>query len=746
MNPPVALWGVLIGICLAVSAVNLGIWLRAQSRSVLSDRGMGFLLVGATSLTLVFIGYFEIRLMTLSTAAEGIGLLQRAHGFVFVMFVCMAWFVHDQLGTGRTWLLGTFLALRLAVLIANFAGPGNIHYLEATTLRTVPFLGGQVTLLEATVGNPWGVLVPLSTLVFTLYVVDASARLWRTGDAVQRQRAALVGGSLVLAVMSSTLVSVLKNQGVLEWPFMATPSFVFVVLAIAYALVVHLLRSSELAEELLRNRSELQQVERRLLMATQAAGIGSWEWNRTRDEFHLSAPAQDLLGLHGAQPIDSDLFFSRFRPEDRLALRAVMEGVDPKDGELDTFARVSDPSGRPRWIVLRGTYLEAGRTQERTLRGVLADVTRRKDHDESLSAVANASPIGIAMVNRSGLIAFANRKLEELFGYGPGEMMGLPVDTLVPEALRGHHARLREGYFNAGGSRAMLGGRDVTGRRKDGGAITIEVSLVQETLRGETVTLVSVIDQGWRREAERELAKQRDELALLSRAALLGELSGSLAHELNQPLTSVLINAQATQQLLEQGRLEPATLQEILVDIVNDTRRAGEVIRRLRMLLRHGQAVMERVDLEAIVREVLKLLNSDLIERHVTVHTRFESGTPPVIGDRVQLQQVVLNLLLNACEAMAESDRPRQIWVEVHPSDRSEVRLLVKDEGMGIPPDRLGQIFEAFVTTKSEGLGLGLSLCRRIIEHHGGAIIASNTDTGGAAFEFSLPRAPEAVR
>jgi two-component system sensor kinase FixL len=432
----------------------------------------------------------------------------------------------------------------------------------------------------------------------------------------------------------------------------------------------------------------------------------------------------------------------RIRAEDRAALRVAIEAAVTTAAELDCVMRVTDRHGRLRWVALRGGLAGDGAVEDPLLRGVLADVTDRRERDERVSVVANASPIGVAMVNRAGVIVFANPRMETLFGYGPGELLGLSIERLVPPDLRDRHVSHRGGHFSAGLARAMQGGRDVVGIRKDGREVVVEVSLVNEELDGEPVALASVVDQGWRREAEREMARQRDELALLTRAALLGELSGSLAHELNQPLTSILINAQASQQLVAQGRLDPATLDEILVDIVSDTRRAGDVIQRLRTLLRHGRSSMERVDLETIAQEVLRLLGGEFVGRGVSVTTAFEPGLPPVFGDRVQLQQVVLNLLMNACEAMADQPGPRRVQVDTQRSPDGWVRLQVVDAGPGIAQDKLERIFDAFVTTKAEGLGLGLALCRRIIEHHGGSMVASNNATGGATFAFSLRPAP----
>ena len=241
---------------------------------------------------------------------------------------------------------------------------------------------------------------------------------------------------------------------------------------------------------------------------------------------------------------------------------------------------------------------------------------------------------------------------------------------------------------------------------------------------------------------ERDLRQAREELSHLTRVAILGELSGSLAHELNQPLTAILSNAQAALRFLKSGTVNLDELREILEDIAADDQRAGEVIRRLRLLLKRGEVQFQALDLNDLVLETLKLLHSDLVTRNVTVLTALDPQLPPVQGDRVQLQQVFLNLILNGCDAMADQDpQKRRLEVRTGPTDGGGVQVSVVDCGHGVPLDRLEHIFEPFVTTKQQGLGLGLSISRSLVEAHGGRIQVRNNAEAGSTFSFVLPKA-----
>ena len=242
-----------------------------------------------------------------------------------------------------------------------------------------------------------------------------------------------------------------------------------------------------------------------------------------------------------------------------------------------------------------------------------------------------------------------------------------------------------------------------------------------------------------RKRAELAADSHRRELAHLGRVATLGELSGTLAHELSQPLTAVLSNAQAARRLLDADPLDVEQIREALDDIIRNDKRAGAVIERLRSLLRKGEAARQPVDLNEVTRETLDLAYGELLSRRVAVTRRLNDPIPVVQGDRVQLQQVVLNLVMNACDAMDGTPAAtRRLDVATSP-DRGFVRLSITDRGRGIPEGQFERVFEPFVTFRDEGLGLGLAISRSIVTAHGGSIRAENNVEGGATFHCLLP-------
>jgi PAS domain S-box-containing protein len=476
-----------------------------------------------------------------------------------------------------------------------------------------------------------------------------------------------------------------------------------------------------------------------MALAAGAAGLGFWTWDAAQDRIWSNDSLRSMFGFDAAQlPSFSD-FFERLHPDDREFVRQGLERSLAGGGDFDRDFRVVLPDGNTRWFASRGRIEPKSGASTPILRGVTFDLTARKQAEERFRIAVEAAPNATLMLDPDGRITLANAKAERMFGYPREELLQLKVEALIPERLGGVHAALRAGYGAAPSARAMGVGRELFGRRKDGSEVPVEIGLSPIRTAEGMLVLASINDITERLRTDQEAARHRAELAHLSRVTMLGELSGSLAHELNQPLAAVLSNAQAALRFLDGGPEQLDEVRDCLVDIVESDKRAGDVIRRLRTLLKKEEVEFHPLDLNEVVVDVLRLTRSDLLNRNVTIATRLATGLESVLGDRVQLQQVLLNLVMNACDAMEALPYGRRLEVRTGGSEAGKVEVVVSDVGKGIPPDQLESIFEPFVTSKAEGMGMGLAVCRTIVKTHGGSLTANNNPAHGASFRFSLP-------
>lgn len=361
-----------------------------------------------------------------------------------------------------------------------------------------------------------------------------------------------------------------------------------------------------------------------------------------------------------------------------------------------------------------------------------------RESEQRLAVAANASGVGLWTWNSDGRVLWHNEHACRLFDTAPSGDLQRFLARVHPDDA---HQLLAAAHGELAGDRQDL---DIRVLAPDGGQRWLAVrSFVAAGATGRSsVVRGAAIDITARRELEQEFRALREELAHLSRVTMLGELSGAIAHELNQPLAAILSNAQAAQRFLANGTGATEELEEILADIVDQDRRASEVIYRLRSLLRKGELSLEEINVNETVTDVLKLLRSDMINRKVNLQTDFAPDDPWARAARIQVQQVLVNLVVNACDALvAVTPLERQVCVRTRTRQDGFVLVMVEDNGAGIPAQDAARIFEPFVTTKEHGMGLGLAVCRTIVLAHGGQLWADSTVERGARICFTLPGA-----
>jgi two-component system, LuxR family, sensor kinase FixL len=280
--------------------------------------------------------------------------------------------------------------------------------------------------------------------------------------------------------------------------------------------------------------------------------------------------------------------------------------------------------------------------------------------------------------------------------------------------------------------------------KRDGTQVVVSsrCSLLRDKHGQPAAILETNTDITERKRAQATFEEVRDELAHISRVSMLGELSASIAHEVNQPLANITINAEATQQYLAEDPPKVKEARALVDRIVASVDRASNVIDRIRALSKKAGPETARLDINEVIGETVPLVRSQAIGHRVLMRLELGSKLPEVLADRIQLQQVVINLIINAVDAMkAVTDRPRELVIRSQLYEGGNVFVAVLDTGVGIEPDKVNRLFDAFFSTKPDGMGMGLSICRSIIETHGGRIWASANAGPGATVQFILPRA-----
>jgi two-component system sensor kinase FixL len=369
--------------------------------------------------------------------------------------------------------------------------------------------------------------------------------------------------------------------------------------------------------------------------------------------------------------------------------------------------------------------------------------SRLSDHDAAprLKAILDATVDAIITIDVHGTIESVNPATERMFGYSAAQMLGNNVAMLMAAPHREQHDGYLQHYLATGERRIIGIGREVDARRADGSLFPVDLAVTEFWCDEQRMFTGLIRDISERRAAERAAQQRLDELAHAGRLAELGLTTSTIAHEVNQPLTAIVSFAHACQRLLDQGAPDRDLLRDALGQIAQQGERASAIISHIRAMSSKRETLTERVDLNATVRGVLDILARELRYQQVDVRTCLDDAVPAVRADRVQVEQIIMNLLSNAMDAM-RADGPHAHCITITSAlECTSVSLTVQDNGPGLDATQLARVFENFYTTKPSGLGLGLSICRSLARAHGGELRAQDPAPGerGAAFLLSLP-------
>lgn len=408
-----------------------------------------------------------------------------------------------------------------------------------------------------------------------------------------------------------------------------------------------------------------------------------------------------------------------------------MEGL-PKEMTPDHWVQI---------IVFAGLSVAAGLVGDRMLRNadaarrVVADLEAREAHLQSILATV---PDAMIVIDEHGTIQSFSTAAERQFGWTQQEAVGRNVSSLMPYPYRDAHDGYLLRYLTTGERRIIGIGRVVVGERKDGSTFPMELSVGEMRSSDQRYFTGFIRDLTERQVAERRLQDLQGELVHVGRITALGEMASALAHELNQPLTAAANFMKGCLMLLDREPVDRGRLREMISQAGDQALRAGQIIRRLRDFLSKGEADRQSESLPQLLEEAGALAMIGAREKGVHLTFEIDPRTERVMADKVQIQQVTLNLIRNAIEAMEGSER-RDLVVGAAPGAGDLVEVFVSDTGQGISPEFTAKLFQPFMTTKDQGMGVGLSISRTIVEAHGGRIWAEANPGGGTSFRFTLP-------
>jgi two-component system sensor kinase FixL len=477
-------------------------------------------------------------------------------------------------------------------------------------------------------------------------------------------------------------------------------------------------------------------------------GVGTWDLDLQTRELAWSGTARSLFGIAREEPVSYQLFLSLLEPADRERTDKAISRIATNGGNLDISFRVGGRQHPGQWIRARGGLLRDEAGVPSHLSGILLDIDEEKQLEEALRtreshlrSILDTVPDAMIVINGYGIIQFFSTAAERLFGLSEQEAIGKNISEMMPMPDQARHDSYLERYRSTG-ERHIIGiGRIVTGKRRDGTTFPMHLSIGEMKSGGEPYFTGFVRDLTEHQQTQARLQELQSELVHISRLSAMGEMASALAHELNQPLAAISNYMKGSRRLLA-GSTDPNTpkIENAMDRAAEQALRAGQIIRRLRDFVSRGESEKRVESLSKMIEEAGALGLAGAREQNIQLRFHLNPEFDLVLADRVQIQQVLVNLFRNALEAMAQSPR-RELVASNGKVGDDMVEVEVSDTGSGFHDDVKANLFQTFFTTKETGMGVGLSISRSIIEAHGGRMWAESNAAGGATFRFTLPSA-----
>jgi PAS domain S-box-containing protein len=493
--------------------------------------------------------------------------------------------------------------------------------------------------------------------------------------------------------------------------------------------------------------AKLQRSEAYLAEAQRLTHTGSWAWRVAgRDALHLSEEWYRIYGFDPEKgPPAWEERLRRTHPEDRARWQGTIDRAIAEKSHYEVEFRILLPDATTKYIYTVGHPVLNASGDLVQFVGSSTDITERKRAEQAtrlLAAIVESSHDAIVSKSLNGVITSWNKGAERMFGYSAEEAVGRNIILIIPPE-RHYEERTIVDQLTRG---ERVDYFETVRMRKDGSRL--DVSLTISPMKDASGRVVGASklarDITERKRAEEALHQAQTDLAHASRLTTMGEFTASLAHEVKQPIAAAVTDANTCLRWITRDEPDLKEAREAAWRIVKDAKRATEIIDRVRLLFKKGTPQRELVDVNEVAREMIVILGDEASRHFISVRTELAEDLPHVIGDRVQLQQVLMNLIVNGVDAMHDVDGPRELIIKSQPAENNELLLSVSDTGVGLPRHQADQIFNAFFTTKTHGTGMGLRISRSIVESHGGRLWVADNSPRGASFCFTLPIKAEA--